>query len=609
MDLFYRLRGTMNINPNVVVVGIDEYSLTSLEAQNDVWPWSRHHYGKVVKNLFDAGAKVILFDISFTEEDEINPKYDNYLASILSVYKKIVLGSYLINEKETYEKYNQKIKEKLEKNTTYFNYIYKMKNFKNLNYITPIEIYKVRPPILKFSSLVPSATYEIGEIDIDGVVRNIPLFFKEKWAEEKGLSSGFLPHMDILAISLYLNANLKNLIVDFKERYVYTGSKKIPFDSNGLFRLFYYGKNVFPEVSFYDIEIGNFDKSLFKDKIVIIGYTATAKGLYDLRITPFSNNTPGVYIHATAIENMINGDTLKRIPVWLKLIVLSLLLTFVLIFSKSKNIKINLISFLSVPLILIMSYTFFLNKIYVDNFYSILSSLIISTTNISKNLIKENREKKKIKEYLYRYVPDNVAELLVKKGKIELGGEEKNIVVIFSDIKGFTSLSEKVSPGELVKILNDYLTRMSNVIRNKYNGTIDKFVGDAIMAIFGAPIEYGNEIERALKCALDMRMELEKFNKEKQLNLDSGIGIHFGPAIVGNIGAPFRMDYTSIGDTINTCSRIEHLTREINANIIVSENVYKLSEKKFEYEYLGEYKVKGKSRPLKLYKLKGEKHV
>lgn len=608
MDLFYRIRGEINISPVVIIVGIDEYSLTSLEAEKDAWPWSRHHYGKVVKNLFQAGVKAVIFDISFTEEDEIDSKYDNYFASILSKYKNVILGSYLINDKETYEKYNEKIKKILEQNISYLDYTYKMKNFEDLYYIIPIEIYKIRPPILKFSSLVPSASYEIGEIDIDGVVRSLPLFFREKYLEEKGISSGFLPHMDVLAVAMYKGADLKNIVVDFKKKVVEVNESKIPFDSNGLFKLFFYGEEVFKEIPFYDIEIGNFDQSIFKNKIVIIGYTATAKGLYDLRITPFSNNKPGVYIHATAIQNMISNDSLIRIPIWLRLIFLISFISFILLLSKSKNLKINLLSLLSIPTIFIISYIFFLNKIYVDIFYATLSSSILITTNISRNLMKENKEKKKLKEYLYRYVPDNVAEYLIKKGKITLGGENKNIVVLFSDIKGFTNLSEKLEAKELVTLLNDYLTRMSNIIRNKYNGTIDKFVGDAIMAIFGAPLTFENDIERALKCALDMRKELLKFNEENNIEIDTGIGIHYGSAIVGNIGAPFRMDYTSIGDTINTCSRIEHLTREIPANIIVSEEVYKYSKEKFEFSYLGEFKVKGKSMSLKLYELKGEKN-
>lgn len=609
MDLFYRIRGLVNISPDVVIVGIDEYSLTSLEAEKDVWPWSRHHYGKVVKNLFNAGAKVVVFDVSFTEEDETNPMYDNYFASIISKYKNVILGTYLINEKDTYQKYNEKIKEKLENNITYLNYTYKMKNFKSLDFIQPIEIYKVRPPILKFSSLVPSATYEIGEIDVDGVVRSLPLFFKELWANEVGISSGFLPHMDVLAVAMFKNADLTNLIVDFDKRIVEIKDLKIPFDLNGLFKIFYYGNNIFKEISFYDIETGNFNKDIFKNKIVIIGYTATAKGLYDLRITPFSNNTPGVYIHATAIQNMLSGDTLIRASTWLRLLFTTLAIIYVLLFSRSKNIKVNILALLSVPLIFLVSYMLFLNQVYLDSFFPVVSCIILSTTNISKNLIQENKEKKKIKEYLYRYVPDNVADYLIKSGKLTLGGETRNIVVLFSDIKGFTSLSEKLDASELVELLNSYLTRMSDIIKNKYNGTIDKFVGDAIMAVFGAPISFEDDIERALKCALEMRQELRKFNSENNMNLDSGIGIHFGPAIVGNIGAPFRMDYTSIGDTVNTCSRIEHLTRELPANVIVSESVYKLAKEKFEFIFLGEYRVKGKSMPLKLYELKGEKNV
>ncbi|QTA38193.1 adenylate/guanylate cyclase domain-containing protein [Thermosipho ferrireducens] len=606
MDLMYRMRGNIEINADVLIVGIDEYSLTSLEAEGDVWPWSRYHYGKVVKKLFEAGAKAVVFDVSFTENDEVNPKYDTYFASILLRYKNVILGTYLINDKETYERYNEKIKEKLLNNTSYLNYTYKMKNFRNLRLITPISIYKVRPPISKLSAVVPSATYEIGEIDIDGVVRSLPLFIKEVWAQEVGLTSGFLPHMDVMAAALYFGKNLESLTVDFKTKTVDLDKRKIRFDSNGLFRLFYYGDRVFKEIPFYDVETGNFPNEIFKNKIVLIGYTATAKGLYDLRITPFSNNTPGVYIHATAIQNMISGDTLIRAPMWIRIIILIGSLILVDIFLMKKKIRWNILAFLIVPAILLLGYYLFLNQYYMDVFYSIFSSVTLSTVGLSMNLLRESREKKKMKEYLYRYVPDTVADYLVKKGKLELGGENREIVVLFSDVKGFTSLSEKKSAEEVVKILNGYLTRMSEVIRNKYGGTIDKFVGDAIMAIFGAPVSYENDIERALKCALDMRKELNRFNEEMGINLDSGIGIHFGPAVVGNIGAPFRMDYTSIGDTINTCSRMEHLTRELDADIIVSDVIVK-NTKNFEFKYLGEFSVKGKSKPLKLYELKGVK--
>jgi len=133
----------------------------------------------------------------------------------------------------------------------------------------------------------------------------------------------------------------------------------------------------------------------------------------------------------------------------------------------------------------------------------------------------------------------------------------------------------------VVAFLNVYFTRMSEIIRYKYDGTIDKFIGDAIMAIFGAPVSYEDDIERALSCALDMRVALKELNIEYGFNLDSGIGIHYGPAIVGNIGAPFRMDYTCIGDTVNTASRIEHLTREVDAEIIVSEAVVTRTDKFF----------------------------
>jgi adenylate cyclase len=149
---------------------------------------------------------------------------------------------------------------------------------------------------------------------------------------------------------------------------------------------------------------------------------------------------------------------------------------------------------------------------------------------------------------------------------------------------------------------------MAVIIRNNYYGTIDKFIGDLIMAIFGAPIEFGDEVDRAISCAIDMRKKLKEINLElnKQgfdFEINSGIGIHFGEVVIGNIGADFRMDYTCIGDTVNTTARIESLTRNLDEWLVVSEEIVKRSEK-YNFEYIGDHKVKGKSKPLKLYRVK-----
>ncbi len=617
-DLMYRIRGVMKIDPHVIVVGIDEKSLTHMEAEGDYWPWSRHHYGKVVKNLFKAGVKAVLIDVSFTNPDEKKPNvYDAYFASILFRNRRVVLGTYLINSKKTYEEYPESLKREIESNTYYLDYVYKMRNFSSVDLISPLVVYKVRPPIKRFSSIVPSASYEIGELDVDGVARNLVLFFKEKWAEETGKSSGFLPHMDVLGFALYLGKNdnealkmAKSIVVDFDSMVIEVGDRKIPFDSRGYFHLYYYGpgKEIFKEISFVDVENWNgLDPKLFKDKVAIIGFTATAKGLYDLRVTPFSNNEPGVFIHATALENMIRGDSIARLPISVRFAFIVAVLSLSLVFLKSERVSMNVITFLIVPVIFAISYQLFLNKILLDSFYASFSTLVLASFGVGSNLYKEHTEKKKMREFLYRYVPDTVADYLMRKGRLELGGEKRNVVVLFSDLKGFTSLSEGKDPKEIVDMLNDYFTRMGKVIRDRYEGTIDKFIGDAIMAIFGAPIEKGDEIDRALMCALDMMKELEKLNEEKGYNLKFGIGMHYGEVIVGNVGTPTRMDYTCIGDTVNTASRIEHLTREVGLGILVSETMKDSASEDFIFEYVGEYVLRGKTGKMKIYRLVGRR--
>ncbi|MCX7653660.1 MAG: adenylate/guanylate cyclase domain-containing protein [Fervidobacterium sp.] len=606
MDLFYNLRGRIYKKVDVVVVGVDEYSLSALEVEGDTWPWKREVYGKLLEKVFEDGAKVAAFDISFTEAGEEDS--DSYFASTLLIYGNVILGTYLINEKTTYLSYDNRLREMIEKNTSYLDYAYKMTNFREFGLLNPFTIYKIRPVYEPFAVSAYSASYEIGALDADGIVRKIPLLVIEEWARETGISSGVLPHMNVLTAAVYMGINPQNLLIDFAKRKIIIGNKNISFDNSGYMHIWFYGKgsDVFPEVPFYKVLNGEFKKGTFKDKIVLIGYTATAKGLYDLRVTPFSNNEAGVFVHANAIQNLISEEYIKPISPFYNSIIFICIMIIVGMLISLKSQFVTSVLLMMPIIILITSFFLFLQRIYIVTFHPFFGTLTVAVVKTLSDFLRESAEKRRMKEYLYRYVPDKVAEEILNKGELKLGGETRNVVVLFSDIKGFTSMSEKLTPEEVVSFLNVYLTKMSEIIRYKYEGTIDKFIGDAIMAIFGAPVSYENDIDRSLKCALEMRSALKELNKETGLNLDSGIGIHYGPAIVGNIGAPFRMDYTCIGDTVNTASRIEHLTREVDAEIIVSEDVMKRTDN-FTFEYIGSFSVKGKSNELRLYKLIGEK--
>ncbi|WP_047268767.1 CHASE2 domain-containing protein [Marinitoga sp. 1197] len=623
LDLRYRIRGENKIKTDVIIIAIDENSLINMSTKfNDEWPWNREHYARMVAKLFKLGIKAVGFDVSFTTPSESNimsngkSKDDILLSAILRKYNKVVLGTYLTVEKKNFDEYNPEFRKELEKNKYYLKYSFKLKNPEYLPLFYPLTAYKIIPPIPEFSSLVPASTYEIGQLDPDGVARGLPLIFKEEWALEKGYSTGLFPHMDIILYAFYKNYDINNFIFDPKNYQIQIGNENIKTDKNGSYLLNFYGKgkNIFDTISFYDLVYSNkYDNYDFKGKIAILGYSATAKGLYDLRITPFSNNEPGVYLHATAVQNLINKDKISRINFFYTIIILVFVLLLSLLFTSFKKIYIKLISFLIPITYIFVSYILFKNNIWIDTFYPLLSTLSISTIDTVQSVLNESREKKKIKSFFFKYVPDFVAQKLLEQGKTELGGEKKNVVLIMSDIVGFTEKSEKLSPEDVVRFLNYYLSQMADIIRNKYYGTIDKFIGDLIMAIFGAPIEFGDEVDRAISCALDMRKKLKDINIElKNMGFDfevnAGIGMHYGEVIIGNIGADFRMDYTCIGDAVNTTSRIEHLTRELNEWLIVTGEIVKRSNK-YKFEYIGDFKVKGKELPLKLYRIKeGDKN-
>ena len=614
-DLMYNLRGKLKINSHVVVVGMDEKTLSWFEGEGDFWPLSRAKYAMVIHKLFQAGAKSVLLDVSFTNPSEEDPKGDRYLAAVLLLDKRVVLGTYLINEKKSYESYSEVVKKKLEKNTGYLRYVYKMKNFRELSLISPISVYKIRPPIKVFTDVAPVASFEVAAVDIDGKIRKLPLFIEEKWAIETKRTSGFLPHMDILGYALYVGQNpmKSDLMVDFKKRRVEIPVKKngiktdtyyVPFDNHGLLNLYYYGigEDNFKTISFIDVYKGNPEelRKIVNGKVVIIGYTATAKGLYDLRVTPFSNNEPGVYIHATAIENMIRNDSLKFVPFIYKLIlVVTIVLASLLILSVNK-IEINFVVFLIVPVLLILSYFYFKSRMFLDTSFPIFSVFVMGLFGISEKFYIDAKDKRRFREFLYRYLDEKIADQIIKEGKTQLSNEKKNVVVLFSDIRGFTKMSENKDPEEIVKILNIYFDRMSNVIRNN-GGMIDKFIGDAIMAIFGVPFTQDDDAERAVKAAIEMRKELKKLREEMGTDIDNGIGLHYGEVVVGNIGASFRWDYTCIGDTVNTASRIESLTRKVDKSILITEAVYEKVQGKFKVNYEGAYEVKGKSIAVKVY--------
>ncbi|MCU0642055.1 MAG: adenylate/guanylate cyclase domain-containing protein [archaeon] len=346
----------------------------------------------------------------------------------------------------------------------------------------------------------------------------------------------------------------------------------------------------------------------FKNKIVLIG--ATAPNLHDNYFVPTSQGLAmgGVEIHGSVLQNLILEDFLKsqsRLSVIFLVLVLGMLGMFVL--SRVKiiySIPVVLLILVGYSILAILAVSHY--NYLMDMFFVPLSLILFTGAGMGMNYMEERKQNKYLTDAFGKYVSrDLVNEIVSRRQELKLGGSKREITVFFSDIRDFTPLSEKLSPEELVSLVNEYMTEMTKVIL-KHNGTVDKFVGDAIMAIWNAPLEEKQHALLACQSAVEQIKVLGRLNKKwakKKINVRIGCGINTGEAIIGNMGSEDRFDYTAIGDNVNLASRLEELTKEHAAKIIVAESTYLLVKNKFKFRRLGSVKVKGKNKPVNAYEL------
>lgn len=345
----------------------------------------------------------------------------------------------------------------------------------------------------------------------------------------------------------------------------------------------------------------------WQDKVVFLGVTAL--DLHDYQITPFSKKQPmfGVEIQANIAASLLGGNSLNVLPKTLN-IVLIVLTTLFLAFLFARFKKIILPILFSAGLIILF---YFSAMILFDlGFILPLSNLIFAiifcatVLFIYRFLIVE-KEKRQLRNIFSKYVSKEVvSEIMQNPEEIKLGGEEREVTVFFSDIRGFTTISESMSSPKLVSVLNRYFTLMTDeVIKNR--GTLDKYIGDAIMAFWGAPLKDENQVDNALNTSLAMIKKLKKLNEELEKEglpeIKIGIGLFNGKATVGNIGSSERLSYTVMGDTVNTASRLEGLNKEYGTQIIVGESVMKKAKGEYIFKFLGAVKVKGKNEEVNVY--------
>jgi len=599
LDLRMVSRGQLPTTGQVIIATVDEKSLSEIGR----WPWSRSMTAKLVDSLKEYGAKAVGFDIVFAEpEQSACPSADAILAKSVKSAKNVSLGYFFHTSMKDVEFLTEE----------YINAsgsliggsMYSMVREKghegDYNLITA---YAPVPSIKAIAESGENCGYFNAFPDPDGVIRWSPLVIK--------FQDNFYYSLPIALLMQYLDYPMIVLnLAEFGVDGVMLGDLRIPTDEIGRLLINYLGPaKTFPHYSISDIIAGRLSPELIKGKIVIVGATAT--GIYDLRVTPFSPVYPGVELHATVVENILQGNFLEQ-SAWTTFIDICGIIFFGMIIGiaipRLKALQgillvmVLLGGFVAGNTLIFAKYNTWLNMVY-----PVLTMMTIYLVITVYRYFTEEREKKKIRGAFQYYLTASVInELLKDPTKLKLGGDKKDLTVMFSDIRGFTTISEKLTPEELVHLLNEYLTAMTDIVF-KYEGLLDKYIGDAIMAVFGAPVDQPDHALRSCRTALEMMATLkglqQKWAAEGRPFVDIGVGINSGDMVVGNMGSNMRFDYTVMGDNVNLSSRLEGINKEYGTHIVISEFTYEVVKEEVFCRELDAVRVKGKKLPVKIYEL------
>lgn len=584
-DLLTKFLGSEEKKDNIFIIYIDQNSIEALSKEGIVWPWPRQVYAPVIEYLSEAEA--IFLDIIFSEHSSYGVDDDRILSEAIkkagNVYLPIVLSNREgeLNE-EDIKKISLSIKG-LSKNE-YKSIIFPISDFKN--------VCKGMGNV----TILP---------DEDGVYRRLPLFSNVK---------------EFTVPNFVMSYFLNGVNLQIESDCIKIQGEKIPLNESSLLLKYPKRKNFFPTLSFLEILeasikkqnnlISKIKKDNFRGKIVFIGFSAA--GLFDLKPTPISSSTPGVFIHATAFENLVNKNFIRKVPSYVVLAIIfliSFLMPYLLL--RQTSIKINLFVFLIMVLLLLTAVIiFFKFSIYMEFLPSFSAIIFSSLITLFYSYAIVGRERRFIARTFSQYMDKKIVDYLIANPKaIAPGGTKKRVTVFFADIEGFTNISERLSAENTAILLHRVFNVLTEVVIN-HSGVIDKYIGDSLMAFWGAPLESEFDELNACNAALQSIKRLEELNlyfSEKGLpNIRIRIGIHTGEAIAGNIGSDRLYNYTVIGDTVNTASRLESANKFFKSNIIVSEETYLKISKVFIARPLGIVRVKGRFQPIKIFEILGK---
>ena len=605
---------------DIALVEIDEVSLRNLQQHAGRWPWPRVVHASLIDYLNRGKPKLIVYDVLFADEDLrvgfpyggdtwSGPESDQALADTIRKAGNVILLADATFVGETTEKqalpdagYRLDVPGVLERRVVF-------------------------PPAGPLSGAAAALGHNFLSLDPDGPVRHVVPFVRT--------GDNAMPSLGLSAA--LRAAGVKPSEVRVEDTSLIAGDRLLPLESREvnveggttdmLWGLIHFRgpaflpdlkRRPYPHYSFFDLLYSeeqlnagvkpDIDPASFKDKIVFVGVTAA--GLFDVFETPFAGGLmPGIQIHAAVADDFLSNRFMRPES---RPVRIALVLTFALLVGLIAAIVPAWWATAAFAAI-IAAFAFvatqqFAGGTWINMTQPTLASSLALLGGVSYQFFFEGREKRKMKRLFGQYVSKDVYEQLVANPDLaRLGGQRRQMTVLFSDIRGFTTVSEKGQPEEIVAILNEYFTRMVEIVF-AHKGTLDKFVGDMVMALFGAPLDDPNHAEHAVDAALEMIRELNRLNEkwaaEGRPALDIGIGVSTGAMIAGNIGSEAIMSYTVIGDSVNLGARLESLNKEYGTRIIISEATRDALPGRYLFRPLGDVVVKGKTRPVAIFEVK-----
>ncbi len=599
-DLYFNFRGTEKVSDTIVIIDIDEKSIKELGQ----WPWERDKFAKILTNLQESGVGIIGLDIVFSEADKTSPQkfakewniqreglpdYDAILSETIASTPAIL--GYVFD----FDKNNTK-----DAPTVPVIFVEKNKQ--------EIEFFPHAKGVLTNLESIQKSGYSSGFMnnipDEAGIIRSVPLMIKY---DEMLYPS--------LAFELYrIMSDAQKVVISYGEsgvESVQLGSVTIPTDRFGRVHINFRGSaKSYEYISAVDIFNNKFDKASIEGKIALVG--TSAYGLMDLRSTPMESVIAGVEIHANVIDNLINQDMLQK-PSTIELIdilmILCIVFVVVMLYSRlSMLLLVVVYPFSFASLLYFNSYLLFHEYIIINTVFPLFSMILSLIGMLGVNYIFEYRQKMMVKNSFSKKVSKQVMDdLLANPDATNFTSKEVEVSIYFSDIRGFTTISEELhSPKRVTDFLNFYMNAMV-VSVEKHQGTIDKFIGDAIMAYWNAPLAVANHADEAVKTALEQIAQRDFLNKKIKkdfgFDVDYGIGINTGSVIVGEIGSLGRSDYTIIGDAVNLASRLEGLCKPYKVRLIISEFTKAKLKDSYVMQLLDKVRVKGKAEPVEIYEV------